>query len=99
MIPVNELDIEYNYRAFCCWIEAAIDYIEEADYYIMDLDEFYELYPNIFRKKIKVIFHNGTDYIGELNEIFEEDSEIMVGNMCIDICDIKDIELVEEKSE
>ena len=99
MIPENELDIEYNYRAFCCWVEAAIDYIEEADYYIMDLNEFYELYPNIFRKKIKVILHNGTDYIGELNEIFEEDSEIMVGNIRIDICDIKDIELVEEENE
>lgn len=92
----DEFDIEYNYRAFCCWIEAAIDYINELDYYVIGLDEFYDLYSNLYDKKVKVIFHDNSEHIGIFGEIFEEESEIMVGGMCIAISEIKDMILIDE---
>lgn len=58
-------------------------------------ETFHKKYSNMYDKKVKVIFKDGTERVGLFNDEFFEDSAILVNCEVIKIADIERMELLE----
>ena len=60
-------------------------------------EEFHEKYADMYDNFVKITFKDGTEKIGLFNDVFYEDSSILVSCEVIKIEDIERMELVEDE--